>query len=78
MGTGHLIANGNKLAESKKFTHVCTTLMDKVEQRHGTKLKPIVSIWFFENLNLKMYDFCTLLDDHEKKSEWIRTECRLQ
>ena len=58
MGTGHLIANGNKLADSKKFTHVCTTLMDKVEQRHGTKLKPIVSsIWYFENLN-------TLHDDH--------------
>ena len=47
MGNGHLIANGIKLADSKKFSHVCTTLMDKVEQRHGAKLKPMVSNWFF-------------------------------
>ena len=43
MGNGHLIANGIKLADSKKFIHLCTTLMEKVEQRHGPKLKPMVS-----------------------------------
>ena len=48
MGNGHLIANGIKLADSKKFIHLCTTLMEKVEQRHGPKLKPMVSNWFLE------------------------------
>ena len=43
MGAGHLIPSGVKLADVNKFTHVCTTLMDKVEQRHGGKLKQTVS-----------------------------------
>ena len=43
MGAGHLIPSGAKLADVNKFTHVCTTLMDKVEQRHGGKLKQTVS-----------------------------------
>jgi hypothetical protein len=43
MGVGHLIPSGTNLSDPKKFTHLCNALMDKIEQRHGAKLKPIVS-----------------------------------
>jgi hypothetical protein len=38
-----LIPSGTNLSDPKKFTHLCNALMDKIEQRHGAKLKPIVS-----------------------------------
>ena len=41
MGVGYL-TQGSSLGESKKFTHLCTILMDKIEQRHGSRLKPMV------------------------------------
>jgi len=41
MGVGYL-TQGSSLGESKKFTHLCTILMDKIEQRHGSKLKPLI------------------------------------
>ena len=43
MGVGYLVPKGTSIADSKKFTHLCSTLMDKIEQRHGAKLKPLVS-----------------------------------
>ena len=42
MGVGYL-TQGSNIGDSKKFVQLCTVLMDKVEQRHGSKLKPIVS-----------------------------------
>ena len=42
MGAGHLLTAGMNLGDSKKFTHICNTLMDKIETRHGSKLKPLV------------------------------------
>ena len=45
MGVGYL-TQGSNIADSKKFVQLCTVLMDKVEQRHGSKLKPIVSFCF--------------------------------
>ena len=45
LGTGHLLGsagNSGNLADPRKFTHLCTSLMDKIEQRHGSKLRPIV------------------------------------
>ena len=46
VGVGYLVPTGSSLADPKKFTHLCTTLMDKVEQRHGPRLKPMVRIHF--------------------------------
>ena len=39
MGVGYL-TQGSNIGDSKKFVQLCTVLMDKVEQRHGSKLKP--------------------------------------
>lgn len=41
MGVGYL-TQGSNIGDSKKFVQLCTVLMDKVEQRHGSKLKPII------------------------------------
>ena len=43
MGISYLVPKGSNLAEKKKFSHLVNTIMDKIEQRHGTKLKPMVS-----------------------------------
>ena len=47
MGVGYLIPTGTKIQDPKKFTHLCSTIMDKIETRHGTKLKPMVSVLWY-------------------------------
>ena len=47
MGVGYLIPAGTKIQDPKKFTHLCSTIMDKIETRHGTKLKPMVSVLWY-------------------------------
>ena len=54
MGISYLVPKGSNLAEKKKFSHLVNTIMDKIEQRHGTKLKPMVSSWLvFEKISLR-------------------------
>ena len=49
MGVGYLLPGGTKLQDPKKFTHLCSTIMDKIETRHGSKLKPMVSVLLYVN-----------------------------
>ena len=63
MGVGYLIPAGTKIQDPKKFTHLCSTIMDKIETRHGTKLKPMVSVlWYalFYRESLTIFSDCTL------------------
>ena len=44
---GYLLPNsGSNLVEPRKLTNLCAVLMDKIQQRHGSKLKPLVSKLF--------------------------------
>ena len=44
MELGHLFPKGSKIQDAKKFPQLCSNVMDKIEARHGTKLKPMVSV----------------------------------
>ena len=60
MGVGYL-TQGSNIGDSKKFVQLCTVLMDKVEQRHGSKLKPIVSFLFLRNIFKAVIEWATVV-----------------